>query len=437
MKNKGSDSINIITLGCSKNTVDSEFLMWQLTYGHVKVLHNAPFDAAPILIINTCGFIKDAKEESIDVILQGVQAKKEGKINSLVVMGCLSERYKKELEHEIPEVDKYFGVNDLKQITESFGINYKKELTGERLLSTPKHYAYLKISEGCDRSCSFCAIPMIRGKHRSKSMDDLLKEARYLGEAGVKELILIAQDLTYYGIDIYRKQMLPELVQRLSDLPFFRWIRLHYAYPASFPRKLVAVMKERENICNYLDIPVQHISDKVLKNMRRNHDSLKTREIINFIRGELPYVTLRTTLLVGHPGEGIKEFRELEEFVLQSRFERLGVFTYSEEEGTYAAAHFKDSLSGPTKTKRMEKIMGIQQQIAFELNKLKIGKEYDVLIDREEGDFYVGRTEADSPEVDNEVLITKKKVALETGNFYKIKITSSKEYDLFGEVISY
>ncbi|MFO7657646.1 MAG: 30S ribosomal protein S12 methylthiotransferase RimO [Bacteroidales bacterium] len=436
MKNKGIDSINVITLGCSKNTVDSEFLMQQLVSAPVKVLHNAPFEAARTLIINTCGFIKDAKMESIDTILQAVQAKKDGKIENLVVMGCLSERYRKELEIEIPEVDKYFGVNALKHVIESIGLNYKNELAGERLLSTPKHYAYLKVSEGCDRYCSFCAIPMIRGRHRSKTIDELLKEARYLGEAGVKELILIAQDLTYYGIDIYKKRMLPDLVQRLSDLPFFKWIRLHYAYPAAFPRKLLQVMKERENICQYLDIPVQHISDKVLRNMRRQHDSQKTKEIINYIRGELPDITLRTTLLVGHPGEGVKEFRELEDFVRQFRFERLGVFTYSEEEGTYGAVRYKDAVSEKTKINRMERIMAIQQQIALEQNNMKIGKEYKVLIDREEGDFYIGRTEADSPEVDNEVLIQNNSVCLNTGNLYQVKITSANNYDLFGEVIS-
>lgn len=435
MKTKGISSINIVTLGCSKNTVDSEFLMRQLETGTIRVMHNAGVKDSRNVIINTCGFIKDAKQESVDTILEFARAKLEGKIDRLIVMGCLSERYKPELEKEIPEVDKYFGVNDIKPIIETIGINYKKELAGERIISTPGHYAYLKISEGCDRTCSFCAIPMIRGKHKSKPMDELLKEARFLGNKGVKEIILIAQDLTYYGIDIYKKQKISELLQKLADLPYFEWIRLHYAYPASFPRDLIGIMKERKNICKYIDIPFQHISDNVLRNMRRNYNKAQTKELIEFIRSEIPEITIRTTLLVGHPGEGEKEFNELVEFVIQSRFERLGAFTYSEEEDTFAATAYKNATTEKVKLKRLEKIMAIQQEISSSQNSLKTGKIFKVLIDRIEDEFYVGRTESDSPEVDNEVLVKKDIVDLKPGSFYQVKITSTEDYDLYGEVV--
>ncbi len=434
MKTRGINTINIVTLGCSKNIVDSEVLMRQLHAGSINVLHNAGIYDAKTVIINTCGFIKDAKQESIDTILQFVKAKEEGSIENLFVMGCLSERYRKDLEIEIPEVNKYFGVNDLKQIIEIVGTKYRKELTGERMLTTPGHYAYLKISEGCDRSCAFCAIPLIRGKHKSRSMEELIGEAQFLGRQGVKELILIAQDLTYYGVDIYKKQSLSDLLNRLADLPYFEWIRLHYAYPAGFPKEIIQVIKNRENICKYLDIPFQHISNPVLKKMRRNHDKTQAIELVDYFRNEIPDISLRTTLLVGHPGEGEKEFLELAEFVEQVKFSRLGVFTYSEEESTYAALRYKDTIPERIKQNRLERIMEIQQKISAKYNHHKEGVICKVIIDRIEGDFYIGRTEADSPEVDNEVLIKKSAKKLIPGKFYQIKISSSNEYDLFGEV---
>ena len=430
-----SNTVQIISLGCSKNLVDSEYLVRQLRAGDLHIIHHEGSIAAGTVVINTCGFIRDAKQESIDIILQYVKAKNEGVIDNLFVTGCLSQRYKKELEKEIPEVDQYFGVNDLEQIVRKIGVDFRKELTGERVLMTPEHYAYLKISDGCDRTCSFCAIPMIRGRHISKPMESILNEARYLADKGVKELILIAQDLTWYGIDIYKKRMLPDLLLRLSDMKEFRWIRLHYTYPAGFPGEIIRVMKERDNICNYLDIPFQHINNEVLGRMRRNHNKMQTLELIDYIRKEIPVITLRTTVLLGHPGEGEKEFEELLDFVKDTRFERLGAFTYSEEENTWAAKKFKDSVSDKTKRKRLDQVMSLQRSISSEINKEKSGTIQKVLIDRVEGNYFIGRTEADSPEVDNEVLINKSGNQLKPGNFYDVKITSYDDYDLYGVVI--
>ena len=430
-----SNTVHIISLGCSKNLVDSEYLIRQLHAGDLRVIHNEERSEAGTVVINTCGFIRDAKQESIDTILQYVKAKKEGLIDNLFVTGCLSQRYKKELEKEIPEVDHYFGVNDLEHIVRKIGVDFRKELTGERVLTTPGHYAYMKISEGCDRTCSFCAIPMIRGRHISKPLESILNEARYLADKGVKELILIAQDLTWYGIDIYKRQMLPDLLLRLSDVKEFNWIRLHYAYPAGFPREIIRVMKERDNICNYLDIPFQHINNKVLGTMRRNHNKIQTLELIDYIRQEIPGITLRTTVLVGHPGEGEKEFEELLCFVKDTRFERLGAFTYSEEENTHAAKNFKDSVSDKIKRQRLDQVMSLQRSISSEINEKKTGTILKVVIDRVEGNYFIGRSEADSPDVDNEVLINKADNQLLPGSFYDVRIKSYDDYDLYGEVI--
>ncbi|MBN2213969.1 MAG: 30S ribosomal protein S12 methylthiotransferase RimO [Bacteroidales bacterium] len=436
MKSLQNNTVHVISLGCSKNIVDSEFLLRQIQAGNLRFIHNAEIIEAGTVIINTCGFIKDAKQESIDTILHYVQAKKEGLIDRLFVTGCLSERYKKELESEIPEVDRYFGVNDLEHVVRHLGIDYRKELKGERVLTTPGHYAYLKISEGCDRTCSFCAIPMIRGRHISKPIESIIDEARHLAGKGVKELILIAQDLTWYGTDLYRKQMLPELLNRLSDMGQFKWIRMHYAYPAGFPKEIIRIMKERNDICRYLDIPFQHISNKVLSNMHRNHSKDQILELIDFFRNEIPGIGLRTTVLVGHPGEGEKEFRELLGFIQDAKFERLGAFTYSEEENTFAAKKFRDVLSEKTKQIRFGEVMKLQRSISRGINSKKMGNILNVIIDGKEGDYYIGRTEADSPEVDNEVLIKKSDGKLIPGNFYNVKITACEDYDLYGEVVT-
>ncbi len=435
-KPHSAEAINIITLGCSRNLVDSEFLMKQIDACGLKVMHNKNGNEARTVIINTCGFIHDARQESVDTILQYIKAKEQGYIDRVFVMGCLSERYRDELKNEIPEVDKYFGINDLKSIIQTVGLDYKLELAGERMLTTPRHYAYMKISEGCDRICSFCAIPAIRGKHRSKPVEDLLREASNLAAMGVKELILIAQDLTYYGVDLHRKQMLPDLLKRISDLGHFAWIRLHYAYPASFPPELVTVMRERDNICKYLDIPFQHISDKVLRNMRRNHSKHQALDLIHWIRAEVPGITLRTTLLVGHPGEGEDEFNELMDFVSTQRFERLGVFTYSEEENTHAALNFSDAIPASVKKKRADQVMSLQQTISREINESLVGKSLRVIIDRAGSGYFTGRTEGDSPEVDNEVMVKNTGKNIGVGEFHTIKITSAEDYDLTGEVIS-
>jgi ribosomal protein S12 methylthiotransferase len=429
-----SDKINIVTLGCSKNVVDSEFLMKQIDANFIGVVHNADSFQYKTVIINTCGFIQDAKQESIDTILRFIRAKENGLIRHVFVMGCLSERYKKDLEKEIPDVDMYFGANDLPGIIKHLGLNYKENLVGERLLTTPSHYAYMKISEGCDRRCAFCAIPIMRGKHVSTPVETLRDEAESLAGSGVKELILIAQDLSWYGMDIYKRQALPELLENLADVRGIEWIRLHYAYPAAFPRDVIRVMKERTTICNYLDIPFQHASDKVLQMMRRNHDRKQNYELIDFIRKEIPDITLRTTLMTGHPGEGEKEFAELKQFVKEVRFDRLGVFTYSEEEDTWAAGNYEDLIPLEVKKERAAELMELQQSISKELNLNKIDKSIKVLIDRKESDYYIGRSESDSPEVDNEILIPASFKKLNTGHFYNVKITGAEEFDLYGKV---
>lgn len=428
------DKINIVTLGCSKNVVDSEFLMKQIDANLIGVVHNADSFQYKTVIINTCGFIQDAKQESIDTILRYIRAKESGLIRHVFVMGCLSERYKKDLEKEIPDVDMYFGANDLPAIIKHLGLNYRENLVGERVLTTPSHYAYMKISEGCDRSCAFCAIPIMRGKHVSTPIEMLTEEAKSLASSGVKELILIAQDLSWYGMDIYSRQALPELLEKLSDVEGIEWIRLHYAYPASFPRDVIRVMKERDNICNYLDIPFQHASDKVLRMMRRNHNSRQNYELIRFIRREIPGITLRTTLMTGHPGEGEDEFAELKQFVREVRFDRLGVFAYSEEEDTFSADKYDDSVPQDVKNARSAELMELQQGISKELNVNKIDKSIKVLIDRKEGEYYTGRSESDSPEVDNEILIPADHKKLHTGKFYQVKITGAEEFDLYGKV---
>jgi ribosomal protein S12 methylthiotransferase len=433
MKTKSLKTVNIITLGCSKNLVDSESLLRQLESNGFKVLHDSN-KPAEIVVINTCGFINDAKQESIETILQFEGLRKSKKIEKLFVFGCLSERYKAELETEIPVVDKYFGVYNIKELVESIGAHYKDELVGERHLTTPKHYAYLKISEGCDRTCSFCAIPLIKGKHKSRPIEELVNEAKFLISKGVKEIILIAQDLSYYGIDIYKKIALAELVDKLTSIKGLKWLRLHYTFPAKFPMDVIEIMKSKPNICKYLDIPVQHISDKLLQNMRRGITKQQTYELIDFFRKEIPDMALRTTLLVGHPGETDEDFNELLEFVRYAKFERLGVFTYSEEENTYSAKHFKDDIPFSIKQARMDEIMEVQREISNGLNNNKIGKVFKVIIDREEGNYFVGRREFDSPDVDNEVIINPGKKKLKTGNFYKVKITGAEDFDLIGEL---
>ncbi len=426
--------INIITLGCSKNLVDSENLATQINDKNIEFTFDEFNFDADTVVINTCGFIADAKEESVNTILEFAQAKVDGKISNLYVMGCLSERYKDELTNDIPEVNQYFGVNDIKEIAEQLKIDYKKELLGERVISTPSHFAYLKISEGCDRTCAFCAIPLIRGKHKSVRKEILLKQAKNLAAKGVKELILIAQDLTYYGLDIYKKQMLPELVENLSEIKGIEIIRLHYAYPANFPYDILRVMKEKNNVAKYLDIPFQHISDNVLKRMRRRHNRKQTIDLTEKIRNEIPEIAIRTTLLVGFPGETEKDFEELKSFVKEMRFDRLGVFTYSEEEDTYGGDNYEDDVPEELKQARADEIMEIQQQISYEINQAKVGKIFKVIIDKENENYFIGRTEFDSPEVDNEVLISKNK-NLKTGEIYPVKIISAEEFDLYGELV--
>jgi ribosomal protein S12 methylthiotransferase len=419
-------------MGCSKNLVDSEQLMRQLKDNY-DVVHESEKEDADIIIINTCGFIADAKQESIDTILNFSVAKKTGKIKKVYVMGCLSQRYKKELSAEMPEVDAFYGVNDLKDLLKTLEVDLKTQLLGERILTTPKHYAYLKIAEGCNRNCSFCAIPLIRGKNISKPIEDLIAEAEWLVKQGVKELILIAQDLTYYGMDLYKKRKLAELLEKLADVKGLEWIRLHYAYPAAFPMDVLNVMAKNDNICKYIDIPLQHINSDILASMKRNIDGNKTRELVAKMRAKVPGITIRTTLIVGYPGETYAQFEELKRFVAEAKFERLGVFTYSPEENT-AADKLKDNVSAKTKEKRFSEIMELQQLISADINNAKIGKVFKTIIDRKEGEYWIGRTEFDSPEVDNEVLITSDKKLI-TGNFYLIKITLAEDYDLYGEIV--
>jgi ribosomal protein S12 methylthiotransferase len=428
--------INVITMGCSKNLVDSEHLMAQLQANQIKVVHEQDHEEYDAVIINTCGFIADAKEESIDMILDAVEAKKVGQINHLYVMGCLSERYKHELPAEITEVDGYFGATDadIKKITESIGVDYKNELVGERVITTPSHYAYLKISEGCDRTCAFCAIPKIRGKHKSVDMKILLDEARFLASKGVKELILIAQDLVLYGIDIYKKQALSDLLKELVKVDGIEWIRLHYTYPNRFPLDVLDLIGKEPKIAKYVDIPLQHISSRVLKSMKRNHDSETTRKLVQNMREKVPGIAIRTTFIVGFPGETEEEFEELKQFVIISKFDRMGVFTYSPEENT-SAYDLEDNVPEEVKLKRKEELMEIQQEVSLQINQNKLGKTFKVIIDRIEDEFYVGRTEFDSPEVDNEVLIDIDSCDLEVGEFYQAKINQVDSFDLYGEII--
>lgn len=428
--------INIVTLGCSKNTVDSENLATQIAAQGIEILYNSDDTSAKTVVINTCGFIADAKEESVNTILSFAQAKERGEIDNLFVIGCLAERYKKDLEKEIKEVDGFFGANNLKEIVEALKINYRKELIGERVLSTPKHFAYMKISEGCDRICSFCAIPLMRGKHISVELDLLVQQAENLAKNGVKELILIAQDLSYYGLDLYKEQKLALLLERLSDIAGIERIRLHYAYPANFPFDAIEVMKQKENICNYIDIPLQHISDNVLKKMRRGYTKETTVKLLDKFRELMPEMAIRTTLLVGHPGETEQDFEELKEFVKKYKFDRLGVFTYSEEEDTFGAKNYKDNISKKVKQQRADEIMEIQERISYELNQDKIGKVFKIIIDRIEDEFAIGRTEHDSPEVDNEVIVNNHDNKIEVGKFYQVKIYDSSHFDLHGELVN-
>lgn len=441
MKTKITDStiqkpkVNVITLGCSKNVYDSEVLMGQLKAGQLDVAHeSAELGANDIVVINTCGFIDNAKQESIDTILQYSELKEQGKIGKVIVTGCLSERYKPELAAEISNVDAYFGTNDLPELLAEIGVNYKHELIGERLLTTPSHFAYFKIAEGCNRPCSFCAIPLMRGQHVSKSMDDLVKEAKMLAKNGTKELILIAQDLTYYGLDLYNERKLADLLRKLSDVNGIEWIRLQYAYPSGFPMEILDVMKERENICNYLDMPLQHISDPMLKSMRRGITKQKTIDLVDQIRNKVPGIALRTTLICGYPGETEQDFEEMKEWVAATAFDRLGCFTYSHEEKTHAHS-LEDNVPEEVKQQRVEEIMDIQQGISFEKNQAKVGQTFRVLIDKKEGDFFVGRTEFDSPEVDNEVLINAKINYAPVGGFVEVKIDRAEDFDLYGHLV--
>lgn len=427
-----SKKINIVTLGCSKNVVDSEKLLKQLNAGGFEVFYNSDDFQGGTVIINTCGFINDAKEESVDTILRFVKAQKSGLIDNLYVMGCLAERYSDALQHEIPEVKKYFGVNNLSDVLNELGLNIRNDLLTERTLTGPGHYAYLKISEGCDRTCAFCAIPAIRGKYISRPVEDLVKEASKLAQNGVKELILIAQDLSYYGLDLYKKQALPSLVTELLKIESLEWIRLHYLYPANFPLELVPLIRANSRICRYIDIPIQHITDDMLNVMKRSHNRRETVAILNKLRSEIPGAVIRTTLIAGHPGETEKDFLELKKFITDFRFDRLGVFAYSHEEDTYSYKTYKDEIPEDVKESRVAELMEIQQNISAELNESYIGNIFKVIIDRKEGEFFVGRTEFDSPEVDQEVLIPVE-YNLKPGSFYNILMTKSTEFDLYGE----
>jgi ribosomal protein S12 methylthiotransferase len=429
------DKVSVITLGCSKNLVDSEVMMNQLQVGGYDVKHDKWSKGRNIVIVNTCGFIDRAKEESINTILEYAEAKNKGKIEKLYVSGCLSHRYKENLEEEIPEVDAFFGTNELPRLLKTLKVDYKHELVGERLLTTPAHYAYLKISEGCNRTCSFCAIPLMRGKHVSRTIEDLVNEAKSLAAKGVKELILIAQELTFYGLDIYKKRRLPELLAELSKVEGIEWIRLHYAYPAQFPMEIIDAIRDNPKVCHYLDMPLQHASNRILTEMRRNITREDTIELIKAIRAKVPDIAIRTTMLVGFPGETEEDFESLKSFIKEMRFERLGVFTYSHEDST--RAHIaQDDVEEEVKQERAAELMSIQEDISRELNQQKVGNTYKVLIDRKEGGFFIGRTEFDSPEVDNEVLIDATKAYLRVGDFAQVHITSAEEFDLYGEVVS-
>ena len=425
------NKINVVTLGCSKKVYDSEVLMGQLRANNKEVVHE---EEGNIVVINTCGFIANAKEESINTILEYVQKKEEGLVDKVFVTGCLSERYKPDLQKEIPSVDQYFGTTELPGLLKALEADYKHELIGERITTTPKNYAYFKIAEGCDRPCSFCAIPIMRGKHRSTPMEDLVTEAEKLAAKGVKELILIAQDLTYYGLDLYKKRNLAELLQKLVKVEGIEWIRLHYAFPTGFPMDVLEVMRNEPKICNYLDIPLQHIADPILKSMRRGTTKAKTTKLLEDFRAAVPNMTIRTTLIVGYPGETEADFQTLKDWVTDMRFERLGCFTYSHEENTHAY-NLVDDVPEDVKMDRANQIMEIQSQISWELNQQKIGKEFRVVIDRKEGSYFVGRTEFDSPDVDNEVLINAETDYLRTGEFFTVKITAAEDFDLYAELI--
>jgi ribosomal protein S12 methylthiotransferase len=427
------NKVNVVTLGCSKNIFDSEVMMAQLKANKFDVEHEARQDDSEIVIINTCGFIDNAKQESIDTILRYADAKKEGQVDKVYVTGCLSERYKSDLEKEIPEVDAYFGTRELPRLLKTLNADYKHELVGERLLTTPAHFAYFKIAEGCDRPCSFCAIPLMRGKHISTPIEDLVHQAKGLAAKGVKELMLIAQDLTYYGLDIYKKRALAELIDRLADVEGIEWIRLHYAFPTGFPMDVLDVMKARENVCNYLDMPLQHGSTRMLKAMRRGTTREKTEALIDDIRNKVPDIAIRTTLISGYPGETEADFQEMYDWVEKSKFERLGIFTYSHEENTHAY-NFKDDVPEKLKRERADTIMELQSGISYNLNQQRIGQTQKVLFDKAEGDYFIGRTEFDSPEVDNEVLVKKEDTYVRIGDFSDILITSADHYDLYGEV---
>jgi ribosomal protein S12 methylthiotransferase len=433
--NKVQPRVNVITLGCSKNIHDSEVLMGQLRGNQMDVVHeDQKLHKDDIIVINTCGFIDNAKQESIDTILQYSELKDQGKVGKVIVTGCLSERYKPELEAEIKNVDSFFGTNDLQNLLSSIGADYKHELVGERLLTTPSHFSYFKIAEGCNRPCSFCAIPLMRGKHVSKPIEELVKEAKFLAKNGTKELILIAQDLTYYGLDLYNKRNLADLMRNLSDVDGIEWIRLQYAYPSGFPMDILDVMNERSNICNYLDMPLQHISDNMLSSMRRGITRQKTIDLVNSIRDKVPNIALRTTLICGYPGETEKDFQEMKEWVSESRFDRLGCFTYSHEEKTHAHL-LNDDVPEEVKQERVEEIMNVQQEISFDINQDKVGKTFKVLLDKKEDNYLVGRTEFDSPEVDNEVLIDARISYASPGTFVNVKIDRAEDFDLYGQIV--
>lgn len=428
--------VDIITMGCSKNLVDSEQLMNQFSEHGFKVYHNPDEMHGDIAVINTCGFIGDAKEESINMILELCELKNEGKLSQVFVMGCLSERYLQELQEEIPEVDKYYGKFNWKNLLSDLQSEYNEQHAPERILTTPKHYAYVKISEGCDRKCAYCAIPIITGSHKSRPIEEVLDEVKLLVSQGTKEFQVIAQELTYYGIDLYHKQMLPELIERMAAIPGVEWIRLHYAYPTHFPMDLLRVMREHPNVCNYLDIALQHISDHMLSRMQRHITKQETIDLIAAMRREVPGITIRTTLMVGFPGETEEDFNELLDFVRQARFDRMGAFAYSEEEGTYAAENYDDDVPEDIKDERLDQLMTIQEGIAAELSEEKVGQTFRVIIDRREGDYFIGRTEHDSPEVDCEVLINANEQQLLTiGSFYNVRINDFEGFDLFGEVV--
>ena len=432
-KSLKNNKINVITLGCSKNIYDSEVLMGQLKANEMDVEHESDKDDANVVVINTCGFIDNAKEESINTIIEQAERKSDGKIDKLFVTGCLSERYKPDLEKEIPNVDEYFGTTDLPKLLQALGADYKHELIGERLTTTPKHYAFLKIAEGCDRPCSFCAIPLMRGKHKSKSMEDLVTEATKLAKDGVKELILIAQDLTYYGLDLYKSRRLADLLRTLSEVEGIEWIRLHYAFPTGFPEDVLEVIRTNHKVCNYIDIPLQHISDSVLKSMRRGTTHEKTDALLRKFRQEVPGIAIRTSLIVGYPGETEEDFQELKQWVNDTAFDRLGVFTYSHEENTHAHL-LEDDVPEEVKHQRAEEIMELQSDISYRLNQEKVGQTFKVLFDRKEGEYFIGRTEFDSPDIDNEVLVKSSDVYVRMGDFTQVKITHADHYDLYGVI---